>query len=298
MPNRIFQRAAIKFWRRMVPSFSIIAGATRIHVSGNNLKPPALLTWEHGWKAEIIRRIFDIDEGDFIDIGANVGQTLIDFHAAGAGRRYIGFEPNPNSFTSLCIFAQENNFESCVILPVGLSDSMSVLNLYSAVGATTDSGASLVADLRGSRELKHAPILCCRFDDLRSGLGISSIGLIKIDVEGAELQVLRGMQGSLRELRMPVLCEILYADEHADIRSYENNVKAIMSFLNQLEYTVFHVQKDRQEKHFLGLVKTSAFPVQVFTPENAHECDYLLLPTERIADYTEFIESPASSPTT
>lgn len=287
---RFVQRAAIKMWRHMVPRFSIVAGNTRVHVSGNNLKPAVLLTWEFGWKADIIRRILGTYGGDFIDVGANVGQTLLDFCAAGAAGRYIGFEPNPNSFMSLCTLAWENQFKSCLILPVGLSDGLSVLNLYSAVGATTDSGASVVAALRGTRELTHSPILCCRFDDLRHDLKIASIGLIKIDVEGAELPVLRGMEKTLRESRPPVLCEFLYADERADIVQYEKNMASIKRFLEQLEYTVFRIQKDPHEKHFRGLVRTAEFPIQVWTRENAHECDYILIPTEKIHDYARILE--------
>jgi hypothetical protein len=109
--------------------------------------------------------------------------------------------------------------------------------------ANTDSGASIIPDLRPTKELQHSPILCCRFDDLRGDLGVTSIGLVKIDVEGAERQVLHGMERSLRELRAPILCEILYADAHADILRYERNVRSIMHFLDQLEYTVFRIKR-------------------------------------------------------
>jgi FkbM family methyltransferase len=288
VPNRLFQRAAIKFWRRMAPRFRILAGVTRVHISANN-ESAGLLTWEYAWKAELIRKIFEIEGDNFVDIGANVGQSLLDFYAAGAAGRYVGFEPNPNAYASLTALVLENKFETCVILPVGLSDTLSVLNLYSAFGSATDSGASIISDLRPTKELEHTTILCCRFDDLRGDLGLTSIGLVKIDVEGAELQVLRGMEASLRELRVPILCEVLYADAHADMLLYENNVRSITRFLDQIEYTVFLVQKDRQEKHFQGLEKIAAFPIQVWTPENAHECDYMLIPTEKIHDYERFV---------
>jgi len=285
VPSRLFPRATIKIWRNMVPRFRVVTGGTRVRISGNNLKPAVLLTWEYGWKAEVIRQVLAIEKGDFIDIGANVGQTLLDFLAAGAGGRYIGFEPHPNSYASLRALAAENNLESCQILPVGLADRFCIVNLYSAPGAATDSGASIIQDIRGTRALRTTPILCCRFDDLRGELGITSLGLVKIDVEGAELGVLRGMEGSLRELRAPILCEILYADARADIHSYERNVISIMQFLDQLEYTVFQVQKDRREKHFQGLRRTTKFPIQVWSSQNAHECDYLLIPAEKLDRY-------------
>jgi FkbM family methyltransferase len=206
MGKRLFQRAMIKLWRLAVPCVTLRVGEKRVRVSGNNLKPAALLTWKYGWMAELIHRVLAEDEGDFIDIGANVGQTLLDFQAAGVMGRYVGFEPNPSSYASVSTLMRENSFPRCLILPVGLADRFSILNLYSAIGATTDSGASLDPHLQGDRELRHSQIICCRFDDLRVHLGIASIGLIKIDVEGAENLVLRGMEATLdrRHLELPV----------------------------------------------------------------------------------------------
>jgi FkbM family methyltransferase len=284
MPNRLFERATIKVWRRIVPRFSVVAGQRRIRISGNNLKSVSLLTWRDNWKSQIIRRILEVSNGDFIDVGANVGQTLIDFYSVGIARRYIGFEPNPGSYASLCMFTTENSFEACTILPIGLSDEMRVLNLYSAAGSTTDQGASIIPDIRGGGELQSSTILCCRFDDLRNDLKIHSIGLIKVDVEGAELQVLRGMESSLQAFRPPVLCEILFADARADIKKYADNVKAIWNYVEGLQYSVFSIQKRHQD--LVKLVQVDLFPVQIWTSANGDECDYVLIPNEKIREYS------------
>ena len=101
------------------------------------LKLAALLKWENSWKAEVIRHALKIRNRDFIDIGANTGQTSLDFYAVSRGRRYIGFEPNPASFVSLSSLGQKNDFRNCVILPIGLSDKIKIsdLNLYTQIGA-------------------------------------------------------------------------------------------------------------------------------------------------------------------
>ncbi len=223
MMNYLPQRAALKFWRSTVPRFRMRVGRTRVRVSGHSRSPGALFRWREGWKTEIIREIFKIEDGDFVDVGANVGQTLLDYCATGINCRYIGFEPNPSAFASLHTFVADNKIKNCVILPIGLSDAAAVLNLYSQVPHAADVNATIVPDLRPRMTLEQTAVFCCRFDDLRSALGIASIGLVKIDVEGAELAVLRGMEGSLRELRAPVLCEILYADERADLRQYRGD---------------------------------------------------------------------------
>jgi hypothetical protein len=74
----------------------------------------------------------------------------------------------------------------------------------------------------------------------------------------------------------------LYANEKADITRYESTVKSITQFLERLEYTAFRVRKDRHGR-FHELEPIVAFPVRVWTPENESECDYLLLPREKLA---------------
>jgi FkbM family methyltransferase len=244
---------------------------------------------EPGWKIGVIRQILEIEEGDFVDVGANIGQTLLDFYATGIVRRYIGFEPNPGSFGSLFTLVQDYKFKNCLVLPVGLSDATRVLNLYSLAHVPADPSASVIQDLRPTRKQKQTPVLCCRFDDIRQGLGVTSIGLIKIDVEGAELAVMQGMERSLRESRPCILCEILYSDQFADIRRYERNLRATMSFIKGIGYSMFRVQTDQMGKSFMGLREITELSIQVWTPENAHECDYVLIPTERVHRYENMV---------
>ena len=289
MMNYLPKRAVIKFWRNTVPRLRMRVGHTQVRVSGYNSNAGALFRWREGWKTEIIRRVFAIEDGDFVDVGANVGQTLLDYCAAGIKCRYIGFEPNPTAFASLHIFIRDNDLKNCVLLPIGLSDTASVLNLYSQVSHAADVNATIVADLRPRMTLDQTPIVCCRFDDLRAALGIASIGLIKIDVEGAELAVLRGMEGTLRELRTPVLCEILYADKSADLHQYGEAVKSTIEFLHQIDYAVFRVLMDRTTERFVGLRKMADLPTQVWSPDNSHECDYILIPTEKVCNYEQTI---------
>jgi FkbM family methyltransferase len=280
MSEHIVQRGLIKLWRKSVPTFSVKVGAHRVRISGHNAKVAPLLTWKTDWKTHILDTVMRARPGDFIDVGANVGQTLIDFHAVGAGRRYIGFEPNPRSFSSLTNLIAENAFESCVVLPVGLWDRVSVLMLYSTRGSSTDSGASLDPTLRPSRTVSCDAVVCLPFDVVRRDLGIERVSLVKIDVEGSESEVLAGMRGSLLESRAPVLCEILHADAHADLRSYEAKVLKISASLAELKYRALRIK--RRSDQFTGLERVQAFPVQTWTPESADNCDYLFVPEEEI----------------
>ncbi len=69
---------------------------------------------------------------------------------------------------------------------------MEIRKLLLAKDPRTDSSASIEIELRPGREWDVQFVACYRFDDIRSQIGIGDIGLMKIDVEGAELSVLRG----------------------------------------------------------------------------------------------------------
>ncbi len=76
--------------------------------------------------------------------------------------------------------------------------------------------------------------------------------------------------------------------------NYERNVKSLWQFLQTLKYTVYRVLKDRLEMYFLGLEKVTEFPIQVWTKEGAHKCDYLFIPSEKLSRYTSLINQAPS----
>src|SRR5687767_11314100 len=51
------------------------------------------------WMCDVIEKLLSVKTGGFIDIGVNVGQTLIKLKLVDANVSYIGFDPNP-----VCVF--------------------------------------------------------------------------------------------------------------------------------------------------------------------------------------------------
>jgi hypothetical protein len=58
--------------------------------------------------------------GVFVDVGANLGQTLIEFWLIDSGNSYIGFEPNEACIEYLETLININSLDGCKIIPVGL----------------------------------------------------------------------------------------------------------------------------------------------------------------------------------
>lgn len=150
--------------------------------------------------------------GMLLDIGANAGQSALSFRAVNEGP-ILSIEPNPGHERDLKLVARIIKGFEYRMCAVGAEPGRATLYvpLYGRIELTGE--ASLLADdaARGfwveshtadnasELELREIDVEVVRVDDL--GLAPA---WVKIDVEGAEMQALHGMEKTLAEHR-PVL---------------------------------------------------------------------------------------------
>ena len=142
--------------------------------------------------------------GVFIDVGANLGQTLGKVINVHRDRAYIGFEPQIAACHFVDRFIRDNDLRNAKVLPIGLGSENSIKKFYSLGDA--DVMASLE---RSDRHTDETVIQTRRGDEVLQELEISQIAAIKIDVEGAELDVLNGLSKTLSVYRPPVVFEVI-----------------------------------------------------------------------------------------
>lgn len=277
-----WRRASFEVWRYFRPNYRIRIADRSVLVVPAIYREAARLAkeWRPDWKALIIDRVLAMREGQFLDIGANIGQTLFDYCASGRRSQYIGFEPNPHCVELLSEIIAINQLSDCLIAPVGLSDQTTILRLMLAKGSLIDSGASTVLDLRPKKECDIQFIPCYRFDDIRDLLGIGEISLIKIDVEGAEALVLEGMSNTLggSGAKPWVICEVLHRDANAEVTAYATRIHKLEEIIGAAGYLAMRIDKSRDGRKVEGFTPVTTFPNLVWTREKAAECDYLLVP--------------------
>ena len=235
--------------------------------------------WFQSWKTEVVGRMCRLYDETFIDIGANMGQTMFDHYVADTDTAYVGFEPNPRCVEYLSEIIKANSLNNYAVLPIGLANETKVVPLYTRQGHAEDDAASLVAGLRPQWEIASQYVSCHRFDDVRRDLKLERIGFIKIDVEGFELEVLKGMRQTLKNLRPVVLCEILFTDTHADLSVNEARNKNIMELLGELDYKVFQLKKSPDDLHIVDAAEIKHIENELLTDENFQLFDYLFVPT-------------------
>lgn len=135
----------------------------------------------------------------FVDVGANIGwYSVLAARAVGAQGRVLAFEPDPENIDLLLRSVTSNGFANVTALPVALSDrtGTAVLQRYGGSNAAlfADDGAKGVGDHRVS---------CLPLDVF--GDLLTRLDVMKVDVEGAELLVLRGADTVFSRYGRPVI---------------------------------------------------------------------------------------------
>jgi len=135
-----------------------------------------------------------------LDVGANKGVWTYALLAAGCAVH--AFEPNPKMFAVLRRWAKGK----AQLHPIALSDAsgQAVLMIPKRASGYSNQGASLSADTLGDEAFGSVTVETRRIDDL----GLTDIGFIKIDVEGFELQVLKGAAETLARDRPNLVVEM------------------------------------------------------------------------------------------
>ena len=192
------------------------------------------LNISHEWGTNIQDKDIELlkphitNRGKIIDIGANLGIYTIMYSQAFPYTEFICFEPTPNS-AKTCI----DNLEK-----VGLPFTMNQIALSNRNGVSffQDTAMPQTNKLAGSgievevREL--------------DSFHITDISVIKIDVEGHELEVLQGARNTIIN-EQPIIILEYHKEADAD---------AIFSFIEKLEYDVTFLEGQfhpGQCNHFL-----------------------------------------------
>jgi len=131
--------------------------STYTNLNGKKIKIPILkgfglynIKVTEKWLIKLFSEISTLKEGSFIDVGANLGQTLIKIKSVNQGIRYIGLEPNPICVSYLLELIKNNKFEKCEILPIGISNKNSLVKL-NCYKNDTDSAASIIEGFRRTK---------------------------------------------------------------------------------------------------------------------------------------------------
>ncbi len=147
--------------------------------------------------------------GAMLDIGANMGSHAL--YYADIFDLVHAFEPNPPTYGQLEKNAALNPELSIHVHPFGLSKNNGELDFVSEFGAEGNLGSSAFVpendknELGSKQKIVQLPVRCG--DDVMTECSVDCVDVIKIDVEGHEIDVLKGLQNTIKRDRPLIIFE-------------------------------------------------------------------------------------------
>ncbi|MDE0305342.1 MAG: FkbM family methyltransferase [Albidovulum sp.] len=163
--------------------------------------------------------------GICLDIGANIGNHSVAF--APFFQKVIAFEPNPRTFMLLAINA--DLYENIEPLNLGASSTSAIVEAKQSLQNIGATSVKYTKERKGSVvEFKLVPI-----DDVKVVQASEPITFIKLDVEGHELQALKGAEKTIRKYRPIIAMEVLPLE-------IQEGITKELRFLSDLGYNNFY----------------------------------------------------------
>src|SRR5215213_7698692 len=185
---------------------------------------------------DIIKR-FTPKEGDIVvDIGAHIGlYTIISSKRVGANGKVVAIEAHPGNFEMLNSNIKLNRLTNIISLNHAVYSKETKVKLYVPGEESGNTIYNTLISDRATNEEKFVEVNANTLDYLLQSKGIKQeeVNWIKIDVEGAEFEVLKGAANILSKSK-----DIALLIEVHNLTGGKNLYGPIMEFLNSYNFIV------------------------------------------------------------
>jgi len=190
------------------------SGSFWVRMSGERWDGARLVPYllaEHDWMSER-HPVSNVRPGDIVlDCGAHIGiftQRALDQGAA----KVVAIDPDPVQIECLRRnFAQEIEAGRVILVEKGVWSSSGTLPLN--VGVQNSGMSSLVAETGG--DTLDVPVTT--IDELVADLALERVDYIKLDIEGAEREALKGGLATIRKFQPRILLEAYHRPDDMEV---------------------------------------------------------------------------------
>jgi len=254
---------------------------------------PSILTLPFGAKwlpehsaldGQLLSGKFEVAETNFVtrflrdgmtilDIGAHHGfYTLLASKLVGPTGKVVSFEPSPRECVRLERHIRLNNCANVRIEQIALGASPGKAELFLVEG--TEDYCNSLRPPAVNAETRKVPVKVTTLDEFLPATGLTGVDFIKLDVEGAELDVLKGASNLLRRSLRPVFMVEVY-----DIRTRPWGYAAhdIVRFLADRSFEWFTLEESGKPR-----------PANSVSP--SFDANLVAVPAERMHSFSQSVK--------
>lgn len=179
------------------------------------------------WEPEtfdVLRAHLD-PERDYLDIGAWIGPTVL--FGARRARHIWCFEPDAEAYRHLAWNIALNDLRNVSAFAAALAQGVGVARMASFGGEAGDSMTSLL----NAHGAGGSDVLTIGWEDFAAAVDLSAVSLVKIDIEGAEFDVLPSLLPWLRAQK-----PALYLSTHAPFLDPETRAARMKTLAQSLDF--------------------------------------------------------------
>lgn len=220
---------------------------------------------ETAFVQRILRR-----EMTVLDIGANRGYyTMLASKKVGKGGRVMAFEPSPRDRRFLKANLLMNRCKNVIVEPIALGSESGEADLHIVQGYST--GCHCLRRPDTMHRVERVRVKVRTLDGYMEANGIQQADFVKMDIEGGELEVLKGATKLLtRQPRPVILCELF----EKRTRPWGYPASDIVQHLEKLGFRWFDLFEDGR----LGSMPDKGF---------AEDGNYVAVPEEQLCSLQE-----------
>ena len=207
------------------------------YLDPSDLVAQTILT-QGAWQPEVFQALSGAlpQGGVFLDVGAHIGYFSVKSALrVGKAGRVVAFEPNPDTVRKLRASIAVSNLDNVVVEPIACTDRDQTFTLYASSPLHTarsslarENAEVSFAGAPGEFRVRGRPV-----DDVVRELGLTRVDAMKVDVEGAELAVLKGSQETLKRFHPKLVVEV----RAPKLKPFGVTPEDVFGFLKQIGYS-------------------------------------------------------------